>query len=422
MEQSNVLAVQKRRVLAVCVAAYTVSYLLRTNLSLALDDLMEVLAIGRGPAGLVSTLYFWTYASGQLLGGWLSVKWDPKRVVALGLAASGMCNLAIGFCSSYWALAALWTLNGLALALFWPPILQITTNWFEPGEYLKVSILLSLPTTLGYLVAWGGLGAVLRAAGWRWVFFCPALVAFCFFWVWLRGLKASPAAAGLCYRPAVLAAPEKKEPTAEAPRRGSLLRAMLTLPMLSFAFVIVAQGSTKESINLWAPTLLRQLAGPGQEGLVSLFTAVIPLFSTAGLLATGWLVRRLHGGQEGALLALTGAGALCGWLLVALQGSLTGLVICLGLLLGLVYGVTTILTTLLPLRFARTRQSAAFTGIFNFLAYVGAALGGVLSGWVSDGWGWQRVYLLWAALATVSALALFVSEAWQYFSWRYLGH
>ena len=101
MEQSNVLAVQKRRVLAVCVAAYTVSYLLRTNLSLALDDLIEVLAIGRGPAGLVSTLYFWTYASGQLLGGWLSVKWDPKRVVALGLAASGMCNLAIGICSSY---------------------------------------------------------------------------------------------------------------------------------------------------------------------------------------------------------------------------------------------------------------------------------------------------------------------------------
>ena len=41
MEQSNVLAVQKRRVLAVCVAAYTVSYLLRTNLSLALDDLID---------------------------------------------------------------------------------------------------------------------------------------------------------------------------------------------------------------------------------------------------------------------------------------------------------------------------------------------------------------------------------------------
>ena len=421
MEQSNVLAVQKRRVLAVCVAAYTVSYLLRTNLSLALEDLMEVLSIGRGQAGLVSTLYFWTYASGQLLGGWLSVKWDPKRVVALGLAASGLCNLAIGFCSGYWTLAALWTVNGLALALFWPPILQITTNWFEPSEYLKVSILLSLPTTLGYLVAWSGLGAVLRAAGWRWVFFCPAIIAFCFFWVWLRGLKSSPRAAGLCYRPASLAAPAKKEEPVGPRQRGSLMRAMLTLPMLSFAFVILAQGSTKESINLWAPTLLQQLAGPGQEGLVGLFTAVIPLFSTAGLLATGWLVRRLHGGQEGALLALTGAGAVCGWLLVALQNSLAGLVVCLGLLLGLVYGVTTILTTLLPLRFARTGQSAAFTGIFNFLAYVGAALGGALSGWVSDLWGWQQVYLLWAALATVSALALFVSEAWQYFSWRYLG-
>ena len=421
MEQSNVLAVQKRRVLAVCVAAYTVSYLLRTNLSLALEDLMEVLSIGWGQAGLVSTLYFWTYASGQLLGGWLSVKWDPKRVVALGLAASGLCNLAIGFCSGYWALASLWTLNGLALALFWPPILQITTNWFEPEEYLKVSILLSLPTTLGYLVAWSGLGAVLRVAGWRWVFFCPAIVAFCFFWVWLRGLKSSPRAAGLCYRPASLAAPAKKDEPSEPRQRGSLMRAMLTLPMLSFAFVILAQGSTKESINLWAPTLLQQLAGPGQEGLVGLFTSVIPLFSTAGLLATGWLVRRLHGGQEGALLALTGAGAVCGWLLVALQNSLTGLVVCLGLLLGLVYGVTTILTTLLPLRFARTGQSAAFTGIFNFLAYVGAALGGVLSGWMSDLWGWQQVYLLWAALATVSALALFVSEAWQYFSWRYLG-
>ena len=408
---------RKHRVVLVCVLAYLVSYLCRTNLSIAMDDLLAALSITRSQAGLISTLYFWTYASGQLLGGWLCQKWDPKRVVLLGMIGTGACNLLIGFSSHYLAVLLLWTLNGLALALFWPPILQITTNWVESSEYVTISILLCLPTTLGYLLAWSSLGALRGAAGWRWVFFAPAALAFAYCFVWLAFLEPSPRAAGFSYTPQVLEMPDRdKASTGEAP---SLWRSLFTLSMLSSAVMILAQGSTKESINLWAPTLLNDLAGADGAAFVSLFTSLIPLFSTAGLLVTGWLVRRLKGGQDLALMVLTAAGALAGWLVIALRGSLSGTALCIGLMLGLVYGANVILTLLLPLRFVRTGQSAAFTSIFNFLAYVGAALGGLVSGWVSDVWGWESVCMLWAALCTLCLAVLLISEVWQYLSWRW---
>lgn len=122
--------VQSRsKVIGLCVAAYMVSYLCRTNLSVAMDDLLAAFQISRGQAGMMSTLYFWTYAGGQLLAAWLCSRMNPVHILALGLCLTGGCNLAFGFAGNYPELLFLWALNGLALALFWPPVLQISTNW-----------------------------------------------------------------------------------------------------------------------------------------------------------------------------------------------------------------------------------------------------------------------------------------------------
>ncbi len=391
--------VQSRsKVIGLCVAAYTVSYLCRTNLSVAMDDLLAAFQISRGQAGIMSTLYFWTYTGGQLLAAWLCSRMNPVHILALGLCLTGGCNLAFGFAGSYPELLFLWALNGLALAQFWPPVLQISTNWSRPEHYTALSILLNLPTTVGFLLSWAGLGALHTVMQWEWMFWIPAAFAFLFLIVWLGKMQPSPEGTAV-ERPVAPTSQDKGK------SKGSLLTGFLAGGMLGYAIIVVIQGCTKESINLWAPTLIQDIAGSKNSFWVSSFTALIPLVSTIGLLLTGWLVTVVKQGQERAMLILLCIGMISGWLLLAVH-SLFGIILCLSILLAVVYGVNTILTTILPLRLARSGHSGTLSGIFNFLSYLGAALGGLVSGSISDVWGWSAVYTLWAVLATAGVAAM----------------
>ena len=402
----------KNQVIWFCILGYTVSYLCRTNLSVAMNDILDQFLISRSQAGLMSTLYFWFYAGGQLVAGWLCTRKDPKLVVMLGVTITTICNLGIGFANSYLAILILWTLNGLALAMFWPPILQIATNWSEPEEYTKISILLNLPTTIGFLIAWAGLGALNSIVRWEWMFWLPAAVASVFGVFWMAKIHSSPQRAGISYRPRmpVLTENQKMESVAQEPDKQSLLTCLMTGTMMAYGLIVIIQGCTKESINLWAPTLLQDVSGGESMLLVSAFTSLIPIFSTIGLLSTGYLVRHLKGEQERVMMILLVFGMLGGWFMVILRNSMLGVVTCIGLVLAVVYGVNTILTTLLPLRFAYTGQSGALSSVFNFLSYVGATLGGLVSGLIADHIGWRGVYWQWAILSTVAVLMLVLTR------------
>lgn len=402
---------KKKITIALCVLAYFVSYLCRTNLSVALDDISVSLAINRGQAGLISTAYFWTYAVGQLLAGWLCVKTNPKHIVIAGLLLTGTCNMLIGFADSYAEVLLLWTLNGLSLALFWPPIFQISTSWCLPEEYVRISILVNLPTTLGFMIAWGGLGYLNSLLSWEWMFRLPAIIAFAFCIIWMLGCDPFPKESSTIVQRGSWQ-PQNSERAVRQDTH-SILRCFLSAGMITYAAIIVAQGCVKESINLWAPTVMNNISNHAAPALISTFTALIPIFSTIGLLATGFLARHTNSGQERAMLTLLLLGTVSGWVMMCLQKNLFSVAICLGLTLAAVYGTNTLLTTFLPLKFAHTGPAGTVSSIFNFLSYLGAALGGFVSGWISDYWGWSSVYLLWAGLLTISLTALIFGVIFQ---------
>ena len=399
----------KGRVLALCVAGYTVSYLCRTNLSLALADMAAVVGATRSAMGAWSTGYFWLYAVGQLICGWLCTRHNPKYVLSAGLLLTAACNFAVSFAHTYWSILLLWTANGFALALFWPSIVHLTAQWIDQSDYMRVSILLNLPTTVGYFLGWGLLGTVRALTSWQYVFRVPAILALVFLFFWCRAMPDSPQAAGFAPPPPAMH-PVRKQ---QQGTRGELARILCTGTMLSFALIIFVHGATKESINLWALSLLADVAQGKSDLLVSAFASLVPLFSTCGLLLTGWSLRRSSGGLNRILFVLVLGGAACAWALFFYHSSVWPVLLFLGLLLGMLYGAATLLTTLVPLRFAYTGRVAQISGIFNFLAYLGAALGGTLSGWTYDHWGWVGVYLLWAMLNTAALAGQFLAEWWR---------
>ena len=76
------MTAQKRKLLTVLALAwvtYTVSYMCRVNISTALDKLAFGMDVSLDYLGMASSVYFITYAFGQLLNGFWGDHVDPHR-------------------------------------------------------------------------------------------------------------------------------------------------------------------------------------------------------------------------------------------------------------------------------------------------------------------------------------------------------
>jgi sugar phosphate permease len=398
------LARWKQATLALCLIGYTTSYLLRTNLSAVLDRLIAEFHITNGTAGIAGSLFFWTYAAGQIAAGFLADRVNPKRMMAIGMALSALCNTGIALSQGFTPILILWALNGLSLAMVWSPTFRILVNWFSAEEYRKVSVWISLPTTVGYLLSWGLIRVAARPLPWRAAFLLPAVCAGVFLLFWAAFLKPTPESAGL------LPAPREDQSTpTPAPAPQSLWPLLIGEGLLFAGLAAVVQGLIKEGVNLWGPTMLTEMGASAGSGLVSAFSLLIPLFSTLGILAAGVIVKRLKNSSTGALIFLFALSMLASGAMYLFRAHFALSAALISLMMACMCGANVLITVLVPMRYAGQNISAQVAGGLNFLCYVGAGLGGSMMGLTSQHGSWAGVFLLWTALC---ALAIAATAVW----------
>ena len=104
---------------------YVVAYLCRVNLSTVLDKLAAGLDVSVEYLGIASSVYFVTYAVGQLLNGALGDRVNPHRFLMLALTMTGSINLILGIQTSGVLFLLLWGLNGFCQSMFWSTLLRL---------------------------------------------------------------------------------------------------------------------------------------------------------------------------------------------------------------------------------------------------------------------------------------------------------
>lgn len=83
-----------RLLFGLCWAAYFTTYLGRLNYTACLVEITAAEGWTKGEAGLIATGFFAAYGLGQLVNGFAGDRFSPRIMVALGLGASGLVNLA----------------------------------------------------------------------------------------------------------------------------------------------------------------------------------------------------------------------------------------------------------------------------------------------------------------------------------------
>src|SRR5215472_3945393 len=126
------------RIIPVALVAYTISYVDRTNISLALDPkistMMRDLAMDDRMKGEAAGIFFFGYLLLQFPGGWLASRWSARKVISLCLVGWGICAIGCGFSQTFRQFETMRFFLGMAESGVFPATLVLLANWFPRAE------------------------------------------------------------------------------------------------------------------------------------------------------------------------------------------------------------------------------------------------------------------------------------------------
>jgi len=397
---------------------YGAFYFCRTNISAAVPDLKA--SVESGGLGLSAAEVGWILASlkiayglGQFFNGQLSERFSPRIMLAIGMFGSAALNVLFGLSSGFYFLLFVWAANGFCQSLGWTPCVRVAANWIpvvRRGHAIGI-IGTGYQITLGltYLIS----GQAAKYFGWHGALYVPAVLLAAtgiFMLLFLREApsdrqRSSPRGAGSSASPPL---PLFLSPPLSSP--ADVLLLTLTNPALwLLGLSLGLLNACRYGFLDWGVTHLMETRELKVDKATLQFF-VIAIGAAAGSYLAGWATDRFFGSRRAPVICV----------LMALLGVLAfiygaeaghGTTVTMGLLVVIgfcIYGPQVLLVGTAPADLARRGTSAAAAGFVNFLGYMGAASGDVITGYYASPkhGGWQTVIYIWAAWAFAGAFLM----------------
>lgn len=384
---------------------YGAFYFCRTNLSAAVPG-MET-ALSEGGLGLSGTQIGLILASGkiaygfgQLLNGQFAERVSPRLLLAIGMFGSAALNVVFGLGTGFYFLLFVWATNGYCQSLGWTPCVRVVGNWIPAVRRGRAFGIIGTgyQITLGltFLIA----SQSARHLGWRGALFVPSVLLAATAVVMLLSLRETPVQHA--------ASPDGAPPALE--RRSFVDVAKLTLTNRALWLLGVSLGLVNACRYGFLDWGISHLVTMQQIEIdkAGMQYVVLAIGAAAGSYLAGWATDRFFGGRRApvivGLLILLGLLTL-GYESVA-RTSATATVWLLALVGFCIYGPQVLLVGTAPADLARRGTAAAAAGFVNFLGYMGASAGDVVTGYVKDRahGDWQLPIYIWAGWALAAAI------------------
>ena len=411
---------------------YGAFYFCRTNLSAAVPGMNS--PVSAGGLGLTGEQTGWILASlkiayglGQVLNGQLSERISPRVLLAIGMFCSAGLNVLFGFSEGFFFLVFVWATNGFCQSLGWTPCVRVMANWVPvPRRGHAVGLIgtgYQITQGLTYLIA----GQAAEHLGWRGALYAPAILLALtgvFMLVFLR--EAPESDRGQAPQNSELA---EQSPTSTQSSIPPILNSAVPDPGLPMAR---SKMSLAESLywTLYNPALwllglslgllnacrygftdwgVKHLVDTQKIGVgkATLQFFVIAIGATAGSYLAGWATDRFFGSRRAPVVCLLMLllGALSPVYGYVAGQSVVGTMVVLVVIGFCIFGPQVLLVGTAPADLAHRGTSAAAAGFVNFLGYMGAATGDVVTGHFSSAsqGGWRIVIFIWAGWAFLGA-------------------
>ena len=261
------------RIIPVALIMYTIAFIDRTNISLALPHISRDLHLDPQQAGTVAGIFFWGYLVLQIPGGHLAKHWSAKKFISILLVAWALFAVGCGLARTYHELLLLRLLLGVAESGVCPATLILLSHWFSRSERARANALWLLCLPGAVILSSPFSGWMLDHWNWRVMLVAEGSLPFLWLAIWLVFIQDHPGEAAWL--------PEQERvPLVEVLRRESselqgeedvpYLRALLQPQVFLLAAVYFCFVSGQMGLLFWLPSAM----GKFRE-LSSLSTAVL---------------------------------------------------------------------------------------------------------------------------------------------------
>lgn len=409
--------------------AYTLYYVCRMTLGVVKQPLIDGGVLTAGQLGIIGSAFYFVYAVGKFLNGFVADYCNIRRFMAVGIGISAVVNLLLGLLGLlngplgfgsvmlFVFFAVLWGVNGWMQSMGSPPGTISLSRWFPLTQRgTRYSIFSSTPQ-LGKAVSMIMTGFIVAAAGWQWGFLAAAVAGFIGLAVSLVFISDTPESEGL---PSVQelsgeeVKPLDKQPTREL-QKWVFRHPGIWVIAISTAFLYI----TQHAVSDWGVLFLQKQKAFSLERATQVI-GLAEVFGVAGNLAAGWLSDVLFRGNRVRPVVLAGLMAVVSLAGFLFLGGGFGLNMVFVAVFSCSFSVVfCIVAGLMALDFVPRRATGAALGIVGISSYAAAGLQSVASGLLIDGFAADGLYnftpvsIFWIA-ACLLAFSLPV------IGWKYL--
>src|SRR5437867_1405538 len=184
------------RIIPVALIMYTISYVDRTNISLALEpkisSMMKDLLMDDKLKGQVAGIFFIGYVLLQIPGGYWAARWSARRIVSLFLIGWGICAAGCGLSHTFRQVEVMRFLLGVAESGVFPATLVLLANWFPRAERARANAYWSLCQPLALAGSAPFTGWLLQTYGWQRMMIIEGLLPFLWLPIWWVCIRDHP--------------------------------------------------------------------------------------------------------------------------------------------------------------------------------------------------------------------------------------
>ena len=366
-----------------CSLSYFIVYLARNVLGVVSPDMIGSGAFTTEHIGSLSSLYFITYAIGQLINGAVGDKIKAKYMISLGLCLAGVCSILFLILSDslYFSYLA-YGLNGFFLSMIYGPMTKTVAESTEPLYATRCS--------LGYTVAalLGSPAAGLLAAIWTWrgVFgissFLLLAMGTVVFFVFRIFEKKEIIRYGQ-YRP--------------LKKNGGSIKLLVQNRIIKFTFVSIVIGVVRTSVVVWLPTYFAQHLGFSAEEAALLFTVSTLLVSFSAFIAILLYERVLHQNMDLTILVSFVTAAVSFLLGYFIKYAVLNVFFIILAIMSSGCAASMLWSRYCP-SLRDTGMVSGATGFLDFVSYIAAAASSAIFANAVSYIGWNGLVLTWFGL------------------------
>lgn len=360
---------------------YLMVCMVKSNYTASIAYIVNEGIFTKTDSGLISASFYLVYGLGQLLGGGLSDRFSPYKVITIGILGSLLSNLALCFTMDFIWVLIIWSLCGLAQFGIWPSICKIIAGLLISEHRQKAGVYMVLCIGIGGVLSYLLTVPIMELGGWIGIFGFNVSVLLAVLVLWLITEKKT--------QPVLYHAPVPSQKKEKVKNEHAFMPLLFRSGLIFLAIVSVFSDMLNIGLKSWVSTMMVESYGITPTW-ANMQTMVIYLANLIGTFLLVMLFNRMK--NEVKIKGIFMALCLPMYAVVLMIGKAPQWTIILSIVIAttILYSIGNI-NVRISSAFERYGYSATASGLLNAMASFGIVLANGGFGLIADHFGWGSV-------------------------------